>query len=62
MAGHGMDVIHRPTSAYFPHSNSRAELAVKSTKRMLQDCMTRNGSIDNDKFLRAVLQYRNTPH
>jgi hypothetical protein len=57
-----MDVIHRPTSAYFPHSNSREELAVKSTKRMLQDCMTRNGSIDNDKFLRAVLQYRNTPH
>jgi hypothetical protein len=38
------------------------ELAVKSTKRMMQDCIARNGSLDNDKFLRAVLEYRNTPH
>ena len=52
-----MDVTHRATSAYYPHSNSRAELAVKSRKRMLQDSMTQNGNIDNDKFLRAVLQY-----
>jgi hypothetical protein len=56
------DVQHHPSSAYFPHSNSRAEIAVKSTKRMLQDCLTKSGDIDTDKFLRAVLQYRNTPH
>ena len=57
-----MDVNHKPRSAYFPHANSRAKLAVKSTKRMLQDCMAKNGSLENDKFLRTVLQYRNTPH
>ena len=35
------DITHRPSSAYFPHSNSRAETAVKSSKRMLQDCVSR---------------------
>ena len=32
------DIMHRPSSAYFPPSNNRAETAVKSSKRMLQDC------------------------
>jgi hypothetical protein len=54
------DITHRPSSAYFPHSNSRAETAVKSSKRMLQDCVLRAGSSDN--FMKAILQYRNTPH
>jgi hypothetical protein len=39
-----------------------AETTVKSFKRMLQDCASRFGSIDNDKFVKAILQYRNTPH
>ena len=56
------DITHRPSSAYFPHSNNRAERAVKLSKRMLQDCVSRAGSIDNDKFVKAILQYRNTPH
>ena len=56
------DITHRPSSAYFPHSNSRAETAVKSSKRMLQDRVSRAGNIDNDKFVKAILQYRNTPH
>ena len=51
------DIMHRPSSAYFPHSNNRAETAVKSAKRMLQDCVSRAGSIDNDKFIKAILQY-----
>ena len=29
---------------------------------MIQDCVSRLGSIDNDKFMKAVLQYRKTPH
>ena len=57
-----MDVHHQTSSTYLHHANSRAEIAVKSTKRILQDCLMKNGSIHNDKFLRAVLQYRNTPH
>ena len=57
-----MDVHHQTSITYLHHANSRAEIAVKSTKRILQDCLMKNGSIHNDKFLRAVLQYRNTPH
>ena len=53
-------VRHRISSAYFPQSNGRAEVAVKSTKRLLRTNV-QNGSIDNDKFLRALLQLRNTP-
>jgi len=37
-----MDVHHQTRSAYLPHANSRAEIAVKSTKRMLQDCLMKN--------------------
>ena len=55
------DIKHHPSSAYFPHANSRAETAVKSSKRMLQDCVSRSGSIYNNKFMKAILQYRNTP-
>jgi hypothetical protein len=29
---------------------------------MLQDCVSRAGSINNNKFMKAILQYRNTPH
>ena len=54
-------VHHRQSSAYFPHSNSRAELAVKSGKRMLRENVGPNGELHTDKFLRAMLQYRNTP-
>ena len=35
---------------------------MKSSKRMLQDFVSRSGSINNDKFMKAVLQYRNTHH
>ena len=54
-------IRHRLSSAYFPHSNCRAELAVKTGKRMLRDNMGHGGNIDTDKVMRAVLQYRNTP-
>ena len=51
----------RISSAYNPQSNGRAEVAVKAAKRLLRTNINRNGSLDNDKFLRAILQLRNTP-
>ena len=54
-------IHHRKSSSYFAHSNSRAELGVKSGKRILMDNMDPDGTVNNDRFLRAMLQYRNTP-
>ena len=54
-------VDHRVSSAYNPRSNGRAEVAVKATKRLLRSNIGPTGSLDNDRFLRALLQQRNTP-
>ena len=54
-------VHHRVSSTAFPHSNCRAEVGVKTVKRLLMDNTTAGGSIDIDQFQRAILQYRNTP-
>ena len=54
-------IKHRLSSAYLPSSNGRAELAVKSTKRLLMDNISPNGDLDNDKMVRALLVQRNTP-
>ena len=54
-------VSHRISSAYFPQSNGRAEVAVKKCKRLLMENIDPSGSLDNDRFLRALLQMRNTP-
>jgi hypothetical protein len=54
-------IHHRLSSAYFPHSNCRAELAVKTGKRLLRENMSLKGSLNTDKLMRAVMQYRNTP-
>ena len=52
-------VRHRISSSYNPHSNTR-QLAVKSAKRLMRDCVKADGSFD-DRFYQGVLQYRNTP-
>ena len=52
---------HRVSAAYHPHSNLRAETAVKSAKRVLMDNTRSDGSPDSDKLLRAIMQHRNTP-
>ena len=54
-------VSHRLSSVAFPHSNSRAEIGVKTIKRMIIDNTSPNGNINTDTFQRAILQYRNTP-
>ena len=53
-------VHHRLSSVAFPHSNCRAELAVKSAKRLIRENVGPGGELDCDKFARAMLQYRNT--
>ena len=54
-------VHHRQSSAYHPRSNGRAEVAVKAMKRLLQDNVRNNGEIDSDRYVQAILQFRNTP-
>lgn len=55
-------VHHRVSSAFYPQSNGRAELAVKKAKRLLGGNIGPNGSLNNDLLLRALLQVRNTPN
>ena len=45
----------------YPHSNQRVELAVKSMKHMCRENTNSDGSLNNDRFLCAVMMYRNTP-
>ena len=54
-------IHHRVSSVAYPHSNCRAELAVKTMKRLITSNVRPNGSLDNDLFRRAVMQYKNTP-
>ena len=54
--------IHcRMSSAYHPQSNGMAEVAVKSVKCILGDCIDFDGALDTEKFMQAILMYRNTP-
>ena len=54
-------VHHRLSSVALAHSNDRAELGVKTCKRVLMDNTGPNGEINLDKFQRGMLQYRNNP-
>ena len=49
------------SSAYHPMSNSRAELAVKATKRLLMEKVGPNGELNNNRMLQTLLTLRNTP-
>ena len=54
-------VRHRLSSVANPHSNCRAEIAVKQAKRILTDNIDESGKLDKDSFHKALLSYRNTP-
>ena len=53
-------IEQRISSAYFPQSNKRAEVAVKHAKRMVRDSLGPGGT-DTDALARAILAHRNTP-
>ena len=54
-------ITHRLSSAEYPQSNGRAEAGVKSAKKIIRDNTNNDGSLNNDKAVRAILQHRNTP-
>ena len=49
------------SSVRYPQSNSRAELGVKSAKRIILRNTNPDGSLNNDNAVKAILQHRNTP-
>ena len=55
------NVEHRISSATYAQSNGRAELGVKTAKRIIHGNTATDGSLNHDKAAQAILQYRNTP-
>ena len=55
------NVEQQISSAGYPQSNGRAELGVKSAKRIIHNNTSPDGSLNNELAARAILQYRNTP-
>ena len=54
-------VKHRLSSVAYPQSNGWVKLAVKMAKRIIIGNMGAQGSLDNNRVARALLQYQNTP-
>ena len=52
--------LHNISTPHYPQSNGKIEATVKSMKKIIRSSW--NGRfLDDDKFCRALLQYRNTP-
>ena len=58
---HAYGIYHRITSVANSHANARAELGVKTVKRLLRTNVGAYGTVDTARFTRAMLQLRNTP-
>ena len=56
-----MGVRHRLSSVAYPYSNCRAEIGVKTVKRLITGNTSPSGELNSDQFQRAILQYGNTP-
>ena len=54
-------VHHIVSTPNNPHTNCRAELGVKTMKRMIRENIGSDGNLRTSKFVRAMLQYKNTP-
>ena len=61
---HKFGIIHRvnTNTAYHPRANKRAEVAVKSAKRLIRSNSSQTGTLHTDDLARANLQHRNTPY
>ena len=56
------EIKRRQSSAHYPQSNGRAEVAVKTARRILLGNINPvTGKLDTEKAARAFLAYRNTP-
>ena len=51
----------RLSSAHYPQSNGRAEVAVKTAKRLIRANTGPGGTLDSNNMALAILQYLNTP-
>ena len=54
------NIRQRLSSAYEPHGNQRAEVAVKSMKRAIRGRTGQGGSLKTEEVTAALLEYRNT--
>ena len=58
---HLWGIKQRISSAYNPVSNKRAEVGVKSAKRLIRDNVGPDGSLNTNQFIQALLAHRNSP-